>query len=237
MCLLVLFCLIGSFVVHLPAFILSDIKTDHCEMAFTGFKYYFLGLVLLMYVIPLAVISACYANILVIVWRKTSAGTESAQAHERSIRQKKKITRMVFLVILAFAVCWLPIHAYNLVNEFKPDQFRVTNVTVFMQVFALSLSYSNSCINPFIYAFTTATFKKHFKKVFSLKLVDSETSAGAKDDSVSGYRKIAKDEMSSMTCDTKVWYFRIKKLMLYSFRQVPIIDENGVCVSRLLITK
>lgn len=194
---------IGSFVIHFPVFILSKLKDDSCQMSFTGFKYYFLFLVLIMYVIPLSVITACYANILVIVWRKTSAGTESAQAHERSIRQKKKTTRMVFLVILAFALCWLPIHTFNLTIQFQePPQ--TTHFIVIMNVFALCLSYANSCVNPFIYAFTTATFKKHFKKVFSLRLAESDTSAGAKDDSVSGYRKVAKYDMSSVTCDTKV---------------------------------
>lgn len=188
--------------VHFPVFILTKLEDDSCKMSFSGFKYYFLFLVLIMYVIPLSVITACYANILVIVWRKTSAGTESAQAHERSIRQKKKTTRMVFLVILAFALCWLPLHAFNLTLLFQEPP--VTHFIILMNVFALCLSYANSCVNPFIYAFTTATFKKHFKKVFSLRLAESDTSAGAKDDSVSGYRKVAKYDMSSVTCDTKV---------------------------------
>ncbi|XP_071506735.1 G-protein coupled receptor 54-like [Diadema antillarum] len=203
-----------SFAVHLPVAIYQtlDQQTKICNMAMgpQGLheKYYYLFSFISMYILPLIIILACYANILFMVWRKSSAGTESAAAHERSIRQKRKITRMVFIVVLLFAVCWLPIQCLLMWSNFSSGLGRSQDLVTIggIQFFALSLSYANSCVNPFIYAFTTASFKKHFKRVFAF-CVEPEESADEKPTGNAGYRKAGKylNEYSSVnTCDTKL---------------------------------
>ncbi|XP_071794106.1 G-protein coupled receptor 54-like [Asterias amurensis] len=189
---------IASFVVHSPVAIFYQLTEQGCELHIgkdgNGAKYYYLGAFLSMYVIPLMIILMCYAKILIIVWRKTSAGTESAQAHERSIRQKRKITRMVFIVVLLFAVCWAPIHCILLWEQFKTED--ITNLSTAMafaclRLFALCLAYANSLTNPFIYAFTTASFKKHFKKVLSCS-TPTESTEQKTMGPTSTYKKIGK---------------------------------------------
>lgn len=203
----------GSFIVHSPVAIFYQQNGDVCELRMgedgQGAKYYYLGAFLSMYVLPLMIILMCYAKILIIVWRKTSAGTESAQAHERSIRQKRKITRMVFIVVLLFAVCWAPIHCILLWDKFKTEEITDLNTgiaIVVLRMFALCLSYANSLTNPFIYAFTTASFKKHFKKVLSCSTPTESTDQKSMGPTTT-YKKIGKyvNEYSSVnTCDTKV---------------------------------
>ncbi len=174
--------------------------------------YYQLISLFSMYVIPLTIILMCYARILMIVWRKTSAGTESAAAHERSIRQKRKTTRMVFIVVLLFGVCWAPIHALTLyltwgLNGSKRYSDQFVNFLFVSQALSMCLCYSNSCVNPFIYAFTTTAFKKHFKKIFACwKIEDDETTEKNNDGTTAVYKKIGKygDYASMKTHDTKV---------------------------------
>lgn len=203
-----------SFLVHLPVAIYQTFKVEAnvCVMPMgpdnANEKYYYLFSFISMYLLPLIIILVCYANILLMVWRKSSAGTESAAAHERSIRQKRKITRMVFIVVLLFAVCWLPIQCILLWNNFHPVLATPMNPITLgsLHFFSLCLSYANSCVNPFIYAFTTASFKKHFKRVFAF-CVEPEESADEKPTGNSGYRKAGKyvNEYSSVnTCDTKL---------------------------------
>ena len=110
---------------------------------------------------------ACYIQILLQVWQKTSGGTESAQAHARALRRKKKITRMVFIVVVLFAFCWAPIHTFNIMSA-SGAKVIMANVGIaqWWKIFFLTLAYANSCINPFVYAFTTTSFKKYFKSVF-----------------------------------------------------------------------
>ena len=203
----------GSFIVHSPVAIFYRLVDGQCQFYIgnegRGARFYYLGAFLSMYALPLIIILMCYAKILVIVWRKTSAGTESAQAHERSIRQKRKITRMVFIVVLLFAVCWAPIHCIILWEQFKTEQkssLTTEMAITVLRLFAFCLSYANSLTNPFIYAFTTASFKKHFKKVLSCSN-PSESTDQKSMGPTSTYKKIGKyvNEYSSVnTCDTKV---------------------------------
>lgn len=147
-------------------------QTGNCERAFKNpagpVYHYVISYLFFMYLLPLAIIIYCYIQILVQVWRKTSEGTESAQAQARALRRKKKITRMVFIVVVLFAICWAPIHIVNItvfVYEFAkvdPSQF-----LQYFHLFTLFLAYTNSIVNPFVYAFATTSFKKYFRRVFA----------------------------------------------------------------------
>lgn len=136
-----------------------DFPWAHGELVF------YLFILLATYGVPLSVIMFCYVQILYQVWHKTSAGTESAQANARALRRKKKITRMVFIVVTLFALCWAPLHAVNLGLQVAPNFESVVSTEFY--TFCLCLAYANSCVNPFVYAFTTTSFKKYFKKFFS----------------------------------------------------------------------
>ena len=172
----------GSALVHLPKFAFTRIvgnsydPTYSCNVEFPtkgGETVYFTFTFLATYVIPLVIILYCYAQILVTVWRKTSAGTESAQAQSRALRRKRKITRMVFIVVILFALCWLPNQSFSSMYTFDTQVFTYIFCKYTQTIFILSLTFkviahSNSIVNPFVYAFTTTSFKKHYKRVFQV---------------------------------------------------------------------
>ncbi|XP_072167299.1 G-protein coupled receptor 54-like [Diadema setosum] len=163
----------GSFILQLPVAFFSNINEyGVCTTEFdtqSGSHAFHIFNTLSMYIVPLVVILICYVNILVQVWRKATQGTESAQAQERSIRRKRKITRMVFIIVLLFAVCWLPTNVFRLWQEFDENFLTKANNSYFdvASLLANCLIYANSCVNPFVYAFTTTSFKKYFKRLFA----------------------------------------------------------------------
>ncbi|XP_058455654.1 allatostatin-A receptor isoform X3 [Malaya genurostris] len=57
------------------------------------------------YVIPLSLISMLYVGMLIRLWKGAPGGRVSAESR----RGKKRVTRMVVIVVLAFAACWFPI--------------------------------------------------------------------------------------------------------------------------------
>lgn len=75
------------------------------------------------YVVPLTLISILYVGMLIRLWHSVPGSKVSAESR----RGKKRVTRMVVFVVLAFAICWLPIHVsihYKIFTKWKM-KFRV----------------------------------------------------------------------------------------------------------------
>ena len=130
----------------------------------------------LMYLIPLLITSVCYSIMLLKVWTRVAPGNHvppaggvvtnnGRNAHQQQLSKKRKVTRMVLAVVVVFAVCWFPIHTLNLWMRLAVD-FPYSYATYIFKVFAHTLSYANSCVNPFVYAFMGENFRKYLKKAF-----------------------------------------------------------------------
>ncbi|XP_012324182.2 somatostatin receptor type 5 [Aotus nancymaae] len=109
---------------------------------------------------PLLVICLCY---LLIVVKVRTAGVRVGCARRRS---ERKVTRMVVVLVLVFAGCWLPFFAVNIVNlaVALPQEPASTGLYFFVVI----LSYANSCANPVLYGFLSDNFRQSFRKVLCL---------------------------------------------------------------------
>ncbi|KAF8792141.1 putative G-protein coupled receptor 83 like protein [Argiope bruennichi] len=78
---------------------------------------------------------------------------------EPRLRRTQTIKMLVVVVIL-FALCWLPLNTFNLLREFNPETFlhkSVTHSTVFFVCHWLAMS--SVCYNPFIYCWLNDRFR------------------------------------------------------------------------------
>ena len=71
---------------------------------------------------------------------------------------------MLVVVVTVFAICWLPLHAFILVTDFKPELTVYETVAqkhFFVLVYSAVhwLAMSNSCVNPIIYGFMHDSFR------------------------------------------------------------------------------
>uniref|UniRef100_A0A182QWV6 G-protein coupled receptors family 1 profile domain-containing protein n=1 Tax=Anopheles farauti TaxID=69004 RepID=A0A182QWV6_9DIPT len=111
------------------------------------------------YVVPLILISVLYMWMLSRLWR-SSVGGRSAE----SKKGKKRVTRLVVIVVAAFASLWFPIQVILVlksVDVFVPN----THFKISLQIVSHVLAYTSSCINPLLYAFLSENFRKAFRKV------------------------------------------------------------------------
>ncbi|KAF0300431.1 Allatostatin-A receptor [Amphibalanus amphitrite] len=112
------------------------------------------------YVLPLLVIIAMYLLLLKRLWLGVvPGGNMSAE----SLRGKRRVTRMVVVVVVIFAVCWCPIQIILVVRSL--NKYPITDASVLIQIVAQVQAYTNSCINPILYAFLSENFRKAFFKV------------------------------------------------------------------------
>ncbi|XP_022238764.1 cholecystokinin receptor-like [Limulus polyphemus] len=99
---------------------------------------------------------------------------QTATNLDRSLSQKERVIKMLFVVVLEFFVCWSPIYALNTITLFDP-------VAVYQELgyygisFFHLLAYTSSCCNPITYCFMNSKFRENFKTLFGCKKKKWET--------------------------------------------------------------
>ncbi|XP_063781060.1 neuropeptides B/W receptor type 1 [Pseudophryne corroboree] len=78
-------------------------------------------------------------------------------------KAKKKVTFMVAIILAVCLFCWTPYHLSTVVA--LTTDIPQTPVVIGISLFITSLSYANSCLNPFLYAFLDDNFRKSFRKL------------------------------------------------------------------------
>ncbi|XP_072270485.1 neuropeptides B/W receptor type 2 [Pyxicephalus adspersus] len=82
-------------------------------------------------------------------------------------KAKKRVTVMVFVVVAVCLLCWTPYHLATIVS--LTTDLQETSVVIGISYFIASLSYANSCLNPFLYAFLDDSFRKSFRKLLECR--------------------------------------------------------------------
>ncbi|XP_055846182.1 allatostatin-A receptor-like isoform X2 [Episyrphus balteatus] len=131
-------------------------STEEGVWSLVGFQVSFF---LSSYVAPLTLISFLYMGMLARLWKSAPGCKPSAESR----KGKRRVTRMVVVVVLAFAICWLPIHVILVLKAL--NLYASSHVTVILQIVSHVLAYTNSCINPILYAFLSDNFRKAFRKI------------------------------------------------------------------------
>lgn len=113
-------------------------------------QIYKIVMVIVQFAIPFCVISFVYIQMAVRLWGSKTPGNAQNQRDQALLRNKKKVVKMLVIVVVLFAVCWLPLQTYNILDVSWPsiNNYRYINIIWF---FCDWLAMSNSCYNPFIY--------------------------------------------------------------------------------------
>lgn len=128
-------------------------------------KPYSIVLVTTCFAIPSLVILIVYAIIL-----RTARGTirsrvRPAQVKNRPAQNETKIAVTIALIIGLFVIAWLPFFVVNMLAEFcmgclppYPNILRLVRFVKWMH-------YSNSMVNPLVYAYRNGEMRKTFKQL------------------------------------------------------------------------
>ncbi|XP_077981931.1 prolactin-releasing peptide receptor-like [Glandiceps talaboti] len=128
------------------------------------YELYEVFVVLSTYFLPLIVLMYTYARIGAKLWGRSLPGNAHNNRDRSYAASKKRVVKMLIVVVVTFAVCWLPLHIFNLVRTFDiyfydngdpllQDKMRKINACV------LWLAMSNSFMNPIIYSFLNDGFR------------------------------------------------------------------------------
>ena len=124
---------------------------------------YILGVVFLScYLIPLVFIAIFYLLIGIRVWKRRVLGIRGTRTERNINRSKIRIVRMLLAVFVIFALSWLPLYSLRMRAMFgsKPGSQEKVVLRRYITPLAQWLGAANSCVNPFIYCYFSANFRK-----------------------------------------------------------------------------
>ncbi|XP_073844073.1 allatostatin C receptor 2 [Musca autumnalis] len=79
-------------------------------------------------------------------------------------RSHRKVTKLVLTVITVYILCWLPYWISQVALIFSTPGKCVSRLEITIFLLSSCLVYSNSAMNPILYAFLSDNFKKSFMK-------------------------------------------------------------------------
>lgn len=95
--------------------------------------------------------------------------THGVAAEIKQIQARRKTASMLVVVLIFFALCYLPISVLNILKRVFGTFDNINDRATLYALFTFShwLVYANSAANPIIYNFLSGKFREEFKMAFS----------------------------------------------------------------------
>uniref|UniRef100_A0A672YGM3 Thyrotropin-releasing hormone receptor n=1 Tax=Sphaeramia orbicularis TaxID=375764 RepID=A0A672YGM3_9TELE len=186
-----LYCIMWFFLVNTDETVYTNGVVVTCGYRVSRSLYmpiYFLDFTL-FYVIPLIVAMVLYGLIARILFMsplpshlndRAGGGSvhqghanNNAKATKGAMTARKQITKMLAVVVILFALLWMPYRTLVVVNSFIDPPYQNTWFLLFCRM----CIYTNSAINPIIYNLMSQKFRVAFKKLCKCNGKDKEKAA------------------------------------------------------------
>jgi putative uncharacterized protein (fragment) len=76
---------------------------------------------------------------------------------------RQRAARLLFAVVLAFAICHLPVHLRKLIQDWYPGYDEAASSAKIATIATNLLMYINSGLNPILYALLSSRFRKSIR--------------------------------------------------------------------------
>ncbi|XP_067616737.1 tachykinin-like peptides receptor 99D isoform X2 [Eurosta solidaginis] len=137
-----------------------DGPTNHSQLEYA----YNIIFMLFTYILPIILMTATYSRVGIKLWGSKAIGEYTPRQVE-NVKSKRRVVKMMMVVVLIFAVCWLPFHIYFIVTSYYPALTQTPFIQeVYLGIYWLAMS--NSMYNPIIYCWMNSRFRYGFKLFF-----------------------------------------------------------------------
>lgn len=133
-----------------------------------GTIVHYSAVITLFLFIPLTVAIVCYYIVFKAIRQHNlniAPNLHFTHAQGHITIQEIKISKALFVVVLAFIVCWIPAWAVAIVIRFR----LIPTVARRVQLFCSLSIFTSSAVNPFIYAGMNRSFRQEFKKIMKCR--------------------------------------------------------------------
>lgn len=126
-------------------------------------KYLDLTTFVLLYVLPLTIITIAYVVMAKKLWARNAIGDVTLAQSYAHQRRKRMTMKMLIAVVAVFAICWFPLNCYVVLLSSKVIQ---ANNGVYFSFHWLAMS--STCYNPFIYCWLNQSFRAELTYLLSM---------------------------------------------------------------------
>ncbi|XP_063828999.1 rhodopsin, GQ-coupled-like [Ostrinia nubilalis] len=175
-------------------------------------------------IVPLAVITFSYVNIIRTLKR-------NSQRLGRVSRAETKATAMVFIMIIAFTVAWTPYSLFALIEQFATEGI----ISPGAGVIPALVAKSSICYDPLIYVGMNTQFRQSIKRIFGMhsKGKQSQTEKGFNNTMMSPAHKLSVNNettryiSSDSTISTIPKKIKDTKRIIFSDSITEVNNENN----------
>ncbi|XP_075945550.1 apelin receptor 2 [Anarhichas minor] len=122
---------------------------------------------LIGFLLPLVILLVCYCSLAQLLSRHFGRGPRPDR------RRQRRLLRVIVTLVMAFFLCWLPLHVNKTVSillefGFVPHSCSLDQILLAAQPYVTCLAYLNSCLNPLLYAACDPSFRKRCRRALLL---------------------------------------------------------------------
>ncbi|XP_060084558.1 neuropeptide S receptor-like [Ylistrum balloti] len=144
-------------------------------------KIYFMFMTMYILIVPAILLSYCYVNVVIVVWRqgKLINGTNTCSLRKSIVntsaipRAKIKTVKMTFCIIISFIACWTPYFVTTLIRIYSNYTYKFSPSVM---AFAETSTLLQSALNPLIYGFFNIQIKRGLMEVFCPSRINTRQS-------------------------------------------------------------
>ncbi|XP_060084125.1 QRFP-like peptide receptor [Ylistrum balloti] len=153
---------------------------------------------LMLFIIPILAMFGAYCGIMKTLWSARAPGERLKGEIKVQTKMKRKVVIMLVFILTIFTICWVPLIVAILYAEYRPEQLeRMGPWYAKFTFFAKTFAFSNSAINPLVYAGFNDNFRQGIGSIFGCYKKQRWTMAR-----IDSFR-------STTTTSTRIFHFRV----------------------------
>ena len=156
---------LSSMVFMIPIGVIMSLEGSYCEFRFSQFgeirksvRGFYTYLFLLIYLLPLFVITILYGLVCHKLWLRKTPGFLTSEIEQRNDVTKRKVVCRLVIIVVVFALCWLPAQAFHMILAFNFKLYE--DLPTYVMSLCFWVGHANSAVNPWLYMALNDKFQR-----------------------------------------------------------------------------
>ena len=128
-------------------------------------RAYFMTMFLILYLVPLVFIAWVHVLIGRHLCSRQIPGEPTAHQRHQNELSRRKVLRMIIIVVVTFALCWLPAHIQHLLIFYFTNTYKALLKVERLNSVLFFLAHANSAINPCLLLGLNQGFNYEFRGI------------------------------------------------------------------------